>query len=188
MVPALASLVASQVVNYSLRCRRWRRDGTLAALCSSVPKSSTENTLHVKIYDNLLHSLSDLNDTTCPWPLRGTVADLAAFVVAGGALSCFMTAGGAAGDDGAVGLATFDLRWRCKLPIYHDRFTCVWLYCAILFANVFYAYLSNKRFLTLLTLTLGNVGGYTLVKWWVKPYDLALQGLFLLSLPLRYVN
>ena len=28
----------------------------LAALCSSVPKSSTENTLHVKIYDNLLHS------------------------------------------------------------------------------------------------------------------------------------
>ena len=125
MVPALASLVASQVVNYSLRCRRWRWDGTLAALCSSVPKSSTENTLHVKIYDNLLHSLSDLNDTTCPWPLRGTVADLAAFVVAGGALSCFMTAGGAAGDDGAVGLATFHLRWRCGLSIYHDRFTCV---------------------------------------------------------------
>ena len=49
----------------------------------------------------------------------------AAFVVAGGALSCFMTAGGAAGDDGAVGLATFDLRWHCGLSIYHDRFTCV---------------------------------------------------------------
>ena len=144
--------MASQIVNYSLRCRRWRRDGTLAALCSSVPKSSTENTLHVKIYDNLLHSLSDVNDTTCPWPLRGTVADLAAFVVAGGALSCFMTAGGAAGDDGAVGLATFDLRWHCGLYIYHDRFTCVcvWLYCAILFANVFYVYLSNKRFLILI--------------------------------------
>ena len=42
-----------QVVNYSFRCRRWRRDSTLAALCSSVPKSSTDNTLHVKIYDNL---------------------------------------------------------------------------------------------------------------------------------------
>ena len=122
LTPALASLVTSQVVNYSLRCRRWRPDGTLAALCSSVPKSSTENTLHVEIYDNLLHSLSDVNDTTCPWPLRGTVADLAAFVVAGGALSCFMTAGGAAGDDGAeVG----DLRWHCGLSIYHDRFTCV---------------------------------------------------------------
>ena len=38
----------------------------IQALCSSVPKSSTENTLHVKIYDNLLHSLSDVNDTTCP--------------------------------------------------------------------------------------------------------------------------
>ena len=112
--------------------REWRRGGTLAALCSSVPQSSTENTLHVKIYDNLLHSLSDLNDTTCPWPLRGTVADLAAFVVAGGALSCSMTAGGVAGDDGAVGLATFDLRWRCGLSIYHDRFTCL---CVIVLSN-----------------------------------------------------
>ena len=159
MVPALASLVASQVVDYSLRCRRWRRGGTLAALCSSVPKSSTENTLNVKICDNLLHSLSDLNDTTCPWPLRGTVADLAAFVVECGALSCFMTAGGAAGDAGAVGLATFDLRWRCGLSIYHDRFTCVcvWLYCAILFANVFYAYISNKGFLTLKRLQLRDM-------------------------------
>ena len=34
-----------------------------------------------------------------------------------------------------------------------DLHVCVWLYCAILFANVFYAYLSNKQFLTL-TLTL----------------------------------
>ena len=96
--------------------------------------------------------ISDLNNTTCPWPLKGTVADLAAFVCAGGALSCYYDSMGATGDNRAVGLATLYLRWRCGLSIYHDRFTCVcvWLYCAILFANVFYVYLSNKRFLILI--------------------------------------
>ena len=95
--------------------------GTLAVLS----KSSTENTLHVKIRDNLLHSLSDLNDTTCPWPLRGTVGDLAAFVVAGGALSCYYDSWGCRRWRQSCRVG--DLRWLCGLSIYHDRFTCVYV-------------------------------------------------------------
>ena len=38
-----------------------------------------------------------------------------------------MTAKGGVGDGRGVGLATVDLRWRCGLSIYHDRFTCVWV-------------------------------------------------------------
>ena len=48
---------------------------------------------------------------------------------------------GPAGDGRAVGLVhvTSDFGWRCRLSIYHDRFmcVCVWLYCAIIFTNVF---------------------------------------------------
>ena len=64
-----------------------------------------------------------------------------------------MTAWGAAGDVKAVGLATFDLQWRCGPYIRTDLHVCV---CAcdcfvqFLFANVFYVYLSNKRFLVLI--------------------------------------
>ena len=52
----------------------------------------------------------------------------------------------------AVGMATFDHWWRCRLSIYHDQCMClcVWLYCAVIFANVIYVYLSNKRFLILI--------------------------------------
>ena len=105
------------------------------------------------ICDNLLHTLSDLNDTTCPRPLRGMVADLAAFVVAGCYFDSWvviMTAGGAAGDGRAVRLSTFDIRWRCWLSIYHDRFTCV---CVIVLCNFIckcILCLSNQRFLILI--------------------------------------
>ena len=117
---------------------------------SSVSKSSTENTLHVIICDNLLHSLSDLNDTTCPRPRKGVVADLAAFVVAGGALCCYFDSWGC--HRWRQSCRVGDLRsslWTLHIsrPIY----MCVWLYCAILFANVFYVYLSNKRFLIHIT-------------------------------------
>ena len=39
-----------------------------------------------------------------------------------------MTTHGATGDFGAVGLTTFDLRWRYRLTIYHDVYVCVSLY------------------------------------------------------------
>ena len=102
--------------------------------------------LHVKICDNLLHILSDLNDTTCPRPLRGTVADLAVFVVAGGALSCYYDSWGS--RRWRQGCRVSDLRSSVMLWTLHISrpiYMCVWLYCAILFANVFYVYLSNKR-------------------------------------------
>ena len=83
----------------------------------------TGNTLYVMICDNLLHSLSDLNDTTCPRPRKGAVADLAVLLSQVAPWVVIMTAGGAARDSRAVGLATFDL--SCGLSIYHDRFTCV---------------------------------------------------------------
>ena len=54
------------------------------------------------------------------------------------------TTHGATGDCRAVGLMTFDFRWRYRLTIYHDRFICVW---GIIFANVFHVNLSDKRFL-----------------------------------------
>ena len=56
-----------------------------------------------------------------------------------------MTAEGAAGNDKAVGLATFDLRWRWGLSIYHDRFTCVCVCvydCIVLFyLQMYYLYI-----------------------------------------------
>ena len=63
-----------------------------------------------------------------------------------------MTAWGTASDGRAVGLGTFDLRWRCGLHISRPIYICVCVivYCAILFAHVFYVYLSNKRFLILI--------------------------------------